>query len=482
VSGDNLKVKLPFEFSCEEKKEHREEEEKEVCANSQQSENSHGGNESTQSLKDTVNDAIESEESKQEKESASDNTNESKSANVSESENESKKESESKNESVSDSDSTNESESESKSESENESMSKSESKKESENDNTNENESNNENESANESESEEESKNESNSESKNKSESENESDSTNESESNNDSESENESMSVSEEKNKSESNSKSENESESESENTSESESENENENENEVESENEEESENEDSEQQQFSYQYNTDEVVKINIDYVALHYQTAFQRFIERIAEEETKAISYDNENSKYNVKKLMFRQYEKKSLNAYKVSRIRESIVLILDTSGSMDWWAKNLSIIANLALRRRDVEIFVAPNGYIEYQHTLTRNIPVNHEKLMSEWKERTVIYVGDFDGADTPVFLSQNNNVIYVCPETRYRHFASHDWVHYSEKDFKGVFIRVFDIDEMFIAFRMITRLYKMWIDLHEDAEYHDDEG
>lgn len=454
MAGENLKVPVPFfeelpEEKKEEKQEHREEEEKDVCADSHQTENSHGGDESTQSLKDTQNEAIESEENKQDKQSASKNENESVNANVSKSDDNAKSENEN----------DNTSESKSKNESENDSEEESMSESESENDDTNESESN------------------------TKSESENES--VSESKDESDSNSENESVSEDEEENESVSENDSENESESENENEDNNnegdrESENEGESDSEEDNENEDEADYENQQQQQFSYRFNTDDVVQVNIDYVALHYQTAFQRFIERIAEEETKAIDYSNENDKYNVKKLMFRQYERRSLNAYKVSRVYESVILILDTSGSMDWWARNLSLMASLALQRKDVEIYIAPNGYVEYQYTLKGNKKVNHDKKMKEWKNRVIIFVGDFDGADTPVYLSQNNNVIYVCPESRYRFFASHDWVHYKEEDFKGVFIRAFDIDEMFIAFKMITRKYRLWLDLHTDGEFTDD--
>jgi hypothetical protein len=143
--------------------------------------------------------------------------------------------------------------------------------------------------------------------------------------------------------------------------------------------------------------------------------------------------------------------------------------------------MMWWASNLSLMSGLALMRGDVEIFIAPNGFIEEQITRRKRTVADHEKVMKSMKGRKIIYVGDFDGADTPVELSRNNDVIWVCPESRYRRFASHDWVSYSESDFNGVFIRAFDLAEMFRGFRMATRLYRLWIDLHErDHDFEDD--
>jgi hypothetical protein len=87
--------------------------------------------------------------------------------------------------------------------------------------------------------------------------------------------------------------------------------------------------------------------------------------------------------------------------------------------------------------------------------------------------MKKLRGRRVIYVGDFDGADTPVELSWYNDVIWVCPEERYVSFREHDWVHYDESDFKGAFLRVFTLDEMLTAFRKLlsSPSLKAWIDM-----------
>jgi len=231
-------------------------------------------------------------------------------------------------------------------------------------------------------------------------------------------------------------------------------------------------ESEDTDDEQAQSGV-YNTQQVVDVinAVSVSSKYYQTEFYRFIELISEEKTR--TFDPMGSdEYNVKKLMFRPYEKKPLSSYKMSRVRESVVIILDNSGSMQWWANNLQILADLAMQRNDVEVYLAPNGHIE-EMLYPKSQLVNHDNVMRRLRNRKIIYVGDFDGADTPIILSWYNDVIWVCPEERYLNFLDHDWVHYDESRFKGAFLRVFTLQELFVAFKKLlsTPALRFWYDL-----------
>jgi len=230
--------------------------------------------------------------------------------------------------------------------------------------------------------------------------------------------------------------------------------------------------------EDQAQSHAYNTQQAFDIapNNELNIRYYQTEFYRFIEMIAEEKTKL--YDPASAEeFNVKKLMFRPYERKPLNHYKMSRVRDTVVLILDNSGSMSWWSENLETLAELAMQRNDIEVYIAPNGYIE-EMLWPRQQRISHSGVMKKLRGRRVIYVGDFDGADTPVELSWYNDVIWVCPEERYTWFREHDWVHYDESDFKGAFLRVFTLDEMLTAFRKLlsSPSLKAWIDMSRGGE------
>jgi hypothetical protein len=234
-------------------------------------------------------------------------------------------------------------------------------------------------------------------------------------------------------------------------------------------------------SDDQQYSYNYNTYQVVDLNGGVVSQkYYSTQFYRFLENFAEEKTKVFDVKS-CDEYNVKKLMFRAYERRPLSYYKQSRIRDAIVLILDNSGSMDWWSENLQLLASLALNRKDVEAYIAPNGWIEekllpngHRHT------VFHDDVVKKLKGRRIMYVGDFDGANTPIVLSWANDVIWICPEERYRRFKSHDWVHYDESYFKGVFIRAWSLEEMFQGLAKVCRFGNLWIDFHTNYKFDDD--
>jgi hypothetical protein len=165
-------------------------------------------------------------------------------------------------------------------------------------------------------------------------------------------------------------------------------------------------------------------------------------------------------------------MFRQFERKQLSHYKMSRVKEAVIILLDNSGSMRWWADNLQVLAELAMMRNDIEIYLSPNGHIE-EMLYPKYQLVNHDDIMRRLRNRKIIYVGDFDGADTPIILSWYNDVIWVCPEERYLNFLDHDWVHYSEDRFKGAFLRVFTLQELFSAFKKLlsTPALKIWYDL-----------
>ena len=232
------------------------------------------------------------------------------------------------------------------------------------------------------------------------------------------------------------------------------------------------EESESEDTNEQAQSGTYNTQQVVDvIAVSASSKYYQTEFWRFIEMIAEEKTRAFDPMG-SEEYNVKKLMFRQFEKKPLNSYKMSRVREAVIILLDNSGSMMWWSDNLQVLADLAMQRNDVEVYLAPNGHIE-EMLYPKHQVVNHDDVMKRLRNRKIIYVGDFDGADTPIELSLYNDVIWICPEERYIRFLEHDWVHYDESRYKGAFLRVFTLQELFSAFKKLLSMpaLRFWYDL-----------
>lgn len=198
-------------------------------------------------------------------------------------------------------------------------------------------------------------------------------------------------------------------------------------------------------------------------------------FYRFIEKVAEIPLKTEEPGFE--RYSMKKLLLRRFTKASLQSCKVSRARESVVVILDNSGSMFWWMENILKIASVALSRKDVEVYIAPNGII------TKVVWAGGEQELAEpprFVNRVIVYIGDFDGTNTVVELSWHNTVFWFCPETRYRRFMSHSWVNYRERDFKGMFFRVWDLNEFADALRRALPFRRVFIDYHANDTFDDD--
>ena len=84
--------------------------------------------------------------------------------------------------------------------------------------------------------------------------------------------------------------------------------------------------------------------------------------------------------------------------------------------------------------------------------------------------MKRTSGRKIIYVGDFDGANTPIELSWRNEVIWIAPESRYKRFLSHSWVKYDETKYKGAFIRVFNMDDIMKGLKRVLGGAR-WIDM-----------
>jgi len=82
----------------------------------------------------------------------------------------------------------------------------------------------------------------------------------------------------------------------------------------------------------------------------------------------------------------------------------------------------------------------------------------------------------VIYVGDFDGADTPIELSWSTRVYWVCTEKRYKYFRYHNGVRYNENNFKGFFGRAFDDKEIIAVLKEFVKniqKQRFWYDKND---------
>lgn len=180
--------------------------------------------------------------------------------------------------------------------------------------------------------------------------------------------------------------------------------------------------------------------------------------------------------------NMKKLLFRKYEKKPIKSYYYYKMKDKVIIVIDTSGSMFWFSGTANILYKLAVGK-DIVVYEAPNGIFTHKHLKGKIEEIDHDKTMKELKNThyPIIYVGDYDGANTPIELSWKARVYWVCPEARYERFEEHNWVHYSEEDYKGFFGRALSI-------RGIIRVLQKFVEniarkyyWYEDWEYEEDE-
>jgi chemotaxis protein histidine kinase CheA len=256
--------------------------------------------------------------------------------------------------------------------------------------------------------------------------------------------------------------------------------------------------------EEQEDTPEYNTQQAFKINEEHnVKRQLYLAFYRLVEYLSDEEKQPTLLPGQTLVLNVKKLMMRQYERKPLNAYYYYRTRSQVVLMLDNSGSMEWLIDELSTFFEAALKRKDVQIYVAPNGHIEeYYNDKTKLFElIDHDYAIRQIIRSglPVIYVGDFDGANTPIELSWTNRVYWICTETRYKYFSHHDWVGrclkedafgncedfrpYHEDDFKGFFGRAFNDKEIITVLKeFVKNVYKQrfWYDKHDIEDFSEE--
>lgn len=162
-------------------------------------------------------------------------------------------------------------------------------------------------------------------------------------------------------------------------------------------------------------------------------------FAVIVSKVAEDLTGwPVEGDDE---WDVQTLMERRITRRPLSHCRQSRDRESVIVILDTSGSCWEQASFYSRIADAAVQRGDVELYTAPNAGLQARRTNK-----GWERVNYEWpfRGRTIIFFGDFDGGDAVVEASRINKIYWFsCEGDRYRDMHEHSWCHYTLADFRG---------------------------------------
>ncbi len=145
-------------------------------------------------------------------------------------------------------------------------------------------------------------------------------------------------------------------------------------------------------------------------------------------------------------WSIPRLMSRRITREPVGNCRQSREKDSVVVILDTSGSCLPQARFYNRIAAAAVQVGDVELYAAPNAGLESRRSRHgwQTLP---DKAWP-FRQRTIIFFGDYDGGDAVVEASWHNKVYWFCSEgTRYPSMAQHPWCSYTMRYFRG---RYFD--------------------------------
>ena len=154
---------------------------------------------------------------------------------------------------------------------------------------------------------------------------------------------------------------------------------------------------------------------------------YGTEFANLIAKLAEDNTGADIQGDEF--WDEHLLAERVVTRQSINKCKKDRIKERIVLMLDTSPSCKSVASFYGLIAQLAAKYDDIEIYDAPNGRIVHKYCKRTKdfVPIwnsdDIENRAYDWKylkNRTVLIFSDTDCLSILEKNLNTNNIIFMC--------------------------------------------------------------
>ena len=106
---------------------------------------------------------------------------------------------------------------------------------------------------------------------------------------------------------------------------------------------------------------------------------------------------------------------------------MSREKHNIIIILDSSPSCSDYANFYSSIASQCVKYGDIELYDAPNARLVHYYKsrekafvkfLTKDDIINNVHKWSMFKNRTIIFFGDFDGFEIAINGTANNKVYY----------------------------------------------------------------
>jgi len=147
-------------------------------------------------------------------------------------------------------------------------------------------------------------------------------------------------------------------------------------------------------------------------------------FARAISKIAEDSYGAVTEGDDF--WDTDRLAMRSINKESIYKCRNSREKQNIIVILDSSPSCSQLSDLYSKIAIECINYGDVELYDAPNArlvhmYSHKQQKFAKFLTIEDiKKDVHSWslfKNRTIIFFGDFDGAHI-VFKNTIHNKVY----------------------------------------------------------------
>jgi len=155
------------------------------------------------------------------------------------------------------------------------------------------------------------------------------------------------------------------------------------------------------------------------------------AFSRVISKIAEDNVGA--YTEGDDFWDADRLAMRTINKESIYKCRMSREKHNVIVALDSSPSCSAEAHLYSQIAIECIKYGDIELYDAPNARLVHMYSNKNNKFVEFltledlKKNVHRWslfKNRTIIFFGDFDGVNVVFNSTSNNKVYYFCSKNK----------------------------------------------------------
>jgi len=155
-------------------------------------------------------------------------------------------------------------------------------------------------------------------------------------------------------------------------------------------------------------------------------------FRNMVNKIAERLQQEIPGGDELS---MEELAVRRYSGKSVDDCYYTLEPRKLLVALDTSGSMEKTLGSLKPIAKMLEKcNSNVEVIEAPNGLMSWED----------KEYETAFRADVILFIGDFDGADLPMFFAERGKKIYWMSTEcdRYDFIDDHSWVRYSKEQFR----------------------------------------